>query len=202
MKNEKIKQPIFECDNERKVYQSKNEWSTNFLNPYSPEYNFTIKIINPVFPCVKPPVEEPPVYNLEIFKSIIKEFNEFLDDENSFLISIYEVLQAMALENIDWKYFGKTKTYDLVVSNYIAHYIELMLRNLKDEANTASLNPEEKEKNYYITEIKDFNQEEFWLTSYGYIFWQFYSKVGKVGVLSDIYKGLKRNRYYGKGRCR
>jgi hypothetical protein len=158
------------------------------VNPLGIMANYQVTIQSPVLPSFpQDEFETPPDFELSDFLVWGRAFRDYLSEEESFLMPIYTVLEELAKEAIRYNLIRSEARYKQLVALYIAHYMEIMLHAFKDEANNASLNPFDKEKDHkkeFVLGNEVF--EDFKTTTYGKIFWHLYKPYGQwrfLGVL-------------------
>lgn len=167
---------------------SLNQLSVSYLNPYSDMIHYYVKIM---FRTAIVDLEEEeivtPDYELSDFLKWARHLRSYFEDEDDSAFSVlFEALKGIAISRIRYKNILDEGIWKRLVSMYIGHYIELTNRIWKDEANRASLNPYEKEKDYhYEMSVGNVVFEEFKTTSFGAMFWLEFEPIGRFD--SDIW---------------
>jgi len=172
-----------------------NQFSGTYLNPYSVGSTMSITINFPLLSDISEEEdwEDTPDYELSDFYSVIGyPFKEFLDDENSFLYSAFELYRTLAINDIQYGNVKDENNWKRLLSLYIAHYLEIHLEDLKDISNKRTLSKETNELEYSVEKLSLITKNEFYRTSYGIQFWNRYSVIG-----SWVFKGhrTQRGRY-------
>jgi len=158
---------------------SVNQFSLNVFNPYS-LYYYTVTVISPVFPEGETDEIELPEITFDDFKKWAGAFFE-VDDENHSLHALATSLIEVAKYYIDVNLIGKDNDYNLykrIVIMYVAHYLELHLQMLKDEANKNNMNAENAEYKIEL-EMPQGSMGDFKRTLYGQMFWSFYGNIAR-----------------------
>lgn len=153
--------------------QSSNELYLDLFNPFGYMQNLAVQIVSPLFPTYEDSLEDEPEYDLEDFLVWGKAFEEYLNDgEDSFLYPLFYALTILAKLRVRWDMVGEEAIWKQMISLYIAHYLELHIDLLKDEANRISLNAYEKDKDHkYEMEVGGQVYDDFKSTKYGRIFY-------------------------------
>jgi hypothetical protein len=160
---------------------STNELFLDLINPFGYMYNFAVQIVSPLLPSFSEPLEEQPEYTLQHFLVWGRPFEQFLQDGvNSALYPMFYALTELAKVRIRWTLIGNEIIWKQLVSFYIAHYLEINLKILKDEANRLSMEAYDKDKDYkYTMEVGGQVFEDFKETQYGRMFWHIYKPYGQ-----------------------
>lgn len=164
--------------------QSANEMFLELFNPFSYMSTLAVQIVSPLLPSYDEELGDEPDYELSDFLVWAKPFEQYLEEgENSFLYPLFYALTILAKLRVRWVSIGNEHIWKQLVSLYIAHYLELHLQILKDEANRLSLNPYDKDKDYkYTMEVGGQVFEDFKTTHYGRMFWFIYQPFGRYSV--------------------
>lgn len=163
---------------------SANEMFLELLNPFSYSSTLAIQIVSPLFPTYDDTLGDEPEYGLDDFLVWGKAFEEYLSEgEDSFLYPLFYALTILAKLRVRWTIIGEENIWKQMVSLYIAHYLELNIDLLKDEANRISLNAYEKDKDHkFEMEVGGKVFEDFKTTKYGRIFWFLWSPYGRMQI--------------------
>lgn len=163
---------------------SSNFYHFNVIVPYS-TYNYRVEVISPVLPVVEETVTLPIVTLAEV-KKWVTNLEGLVDDENSALFPLFLLLRDIAREIVVYELCGSTNAYTRAVSYYIAHYMELHVRLLKDQENKMTMSPqskdvvgtdEEKRVSMIDTHFGNYKQ-----TVWGQMFWTIYGNLNKFNI--------------------
>lgn len=166
-------------------------YSLNFLNPFHPMVTMAVTIEYPLLPLPQPNDEPQPEYTINDYYAIGFAHKPFLEDgENGIFWFTFDFLKQLAINNISYKNLD-TITWKFLVSLYIAHYMEMFIRDFKDEANKSSTEPELVEKDYHMKNLDKVGDNEFRATSYGLRFWHKYEAIGSWTLKGTNYKRIK-----------
>lgn len=134
------------------TYYSLDGYNTlmlDVINPFGYFYNFAVTIEAPTFPSLDPDIEEEPNFELSDFLLWCLPMREYLEDgESSTFYPLYQALLVLAKTRVRWLLIYEEVIWKRLVSLYIAHYLEININAMKDEANRMSLNGYEKDKDY------------------------------------------------------
>ena len=163
---------------------SENTYHLGALVPYG-TYNYRVEVLFPVLNLVENQVVVPTV-TLADFNKWCASFQEHIEDENHFLYGLWSILTDIAMETIDYDLCGSDKRYTQVVCYYVAHFLTIHLRELKDEENRYTLDPMNKDKEMSVEEKKinlaDNSFGNYRATPFGNLFWTIYGALGKFNV--------------------
>lgn len=161
------------------------QYSINLLNPYHPMAYMAITVNFPVLPDYTIE-EEQPELTLNDFFSFVPAFREHLDKGiDSILYSTFVAYRDIAVRIIKFNVIKDDGLWKQLVSLYLAHELTLVIRDLKDEANLTSFEGENNELNYHIKELDKTERNVFYLTPYGFRFWQRYDPIAKMDIIGS-----------------
>ncbi len=152
------------------LINSVNQFSLSVFNPYS-LYYYTVTIITPLIPEGEQQVPDVPEVTVDDLLKWCGQFYE-INDENHTLYALAQALLDIGKEYVDHVFTGE-KDFKRAVSLYAGHYLELHLKMLKDEANNASFNKENTDKEIKM-ELPMYAKEDFRQTLAGQMFWSVY----------------------------
>lgn len=163
---------------------SENNYHLGAIVPYGP-YNYRVEVLFPVLGIVENTVVVPEV-TLADFNKWCPMFEEQIKDENHFLYSLWQVLTDVARESIDYELCGSDKRYVQAVCYSTAHFLTIHLRELKDEQNRYTLDPEKKDKELDDKEkeinLVDSRYGNYRATPFGNLFWTIYGAMAKFNL--------------------
>lgn len=161
---------------------SMNELYLDLVNPFSYMSTLAVEIVSPLFESLEDELGDQPEFTMDDFLVWGKAFEPFLEDgTDSALYPLYYALSELAKVRVRWLLIGEEKIWKQLISLYVAHYLELHLAILKDEANRLSMNPYEKDKDYkYTMEVGGQTFEDFKETRYGRMFFFIYAPYGRM----------------------
>jgi hypothetical protein len=143
-----------------------------------------VEIVSPLFPTYEDDLEDEPDYDLDDFLVWGKAFAEYLNEgTDSSLYPLFYALTILAKLRVRWTLVGQEDIWKQMISLYIAHYLELNIDLLKDEANRVSMNAYEKDKDHkFEMEVGGQVFEDFKTTKYGKIFWFLWKPYGQMNI--------------------
>ena len=154
------------------------------LVPYS-NYNYNVEIVSPLLPSVGSDIVEPEV-TLADFNKWCPMFEEKIVDEDHFMYGLWSVLIDIGREAVNYELCGTDKRFKQAVSYYVAHFLTVHLRELKDEERKYSLDPHNKEAEMSIEEKKinmaDNSYGNYRSTPFGSLFWTVYGQSSKWNI--------------------
>lgn len=163
---------------------SENFYHVGALVPYG-TYNYRVEVIFPVLNVVASEVVLPTI-QLSDFNKWVKSTSVLIQDENDELYDLLMLLLDVGKGVVDYEMCGSDKDYIRAVSYYTAHYLELHLREFKDEQNKMSLNAEKKSDTQTAEERKiemlDSQYGDFKKTTWGQLYWAIYGNRAKFLV--------------------
>lgn len=160
-----------------------NMYHIQAIVPYS-TYNYRVEVLFPIYPS-SPYVEiKKPKVTLDDFNTYVQSVGYLVQDENDRLFPLINLLIDIGQEIVSFELLGSSKRYVQAVCYYVAHYMELHIKALKDEENRLSLNPSQaSESKVEFSLENDFGT--FRTTLYGPLYWQIYGQHAKwlmIGV--------------------
>jgi hypothetical protein len=162
---------------------SDNFYHFNVVVPYSP-YNYRVEVLSPVLPVVADTIVLPEL-TLGDFRTWVQSAEPLIEDENDIMYAIYNLLVEIARQAIAYELCGTPVMFKRVVSYYVAHYLELHIKALKDEENKMSLNPQTKsaeEVEVKKIEMVDTTFGNYKQTIWGQMFWTIYGQNAKFNI--------------------
>lgn len=169
----------------------------NFLNPYHPLTTMVVTIEYPVLPSVKEKEKEAPIIEVQEVIDYLPEYREFFEEETE-LYHLFRVLLRVATHMVSFEIVGDEEIYRYLVALYAGHLFEMHLRDLKDEANRASMNEEVKEKNYHIDSLEQIGtpslKKELFGTVKGIRFYNIFAPMAINHFRGVIINGKLKNR--------
>lgn len=160
---------------------SENQYHLQSIVPYS-SYNYRVEVIFPVKPIISVKKELPKIY-LSDFNGWVKSLSFLIEDENDSLYLLWKLLVDVAQEIIDYDICGTDNQYIRMVCLYVAHYLELHIKTLKDYERKMSLNDERNMDHETMEEVKiemiDETYGDFKKTLWGQMFWTLYVSKAK-----------------------
>lgn len=163
---------------------SENFYHFNVVVPYSP-YNYRVEVLSPVLPIIEEEITLPEV-TLEDFKKWVRSADELIG-EDKMLYPLFELLIEVARQVIAYEMCGSDDTFKRAVSYYVAHYLELHVKLLKDEENKMSLTPEKEsketsEEKTKKMELVDSTYGNYRQTIWGQMYWTIYGQNAKFVI--------------------
>jgi len=166
-----------------------NFYHFNVVVPYS-TYNYRVEVLSPVLPVVEETVVLPTVKLADV-KKWVNSLEGIVDDENSKLYPLFILLRDIARNIIVYELCGEKDTYIRAVSYYVAHYMELHLKAMKDQQNKMALSPQIKDEIETDEEKKismlDSHYGNYKQTIWGQMFWTIYGHLSKFDLGYGIY---------------
>lgn len=162
---------------------SDNFYHFNVVVPYSP-YNYRVEVLSPVLPVTETTIILPKL-TVGDFRAWVQSAEPLIEDENDSMYQIYNLLVEIARQAIAYELCGSDTMFKRVVSYYVAHYLELHLKALKDEENKMSLNAQTKspdEVEVKKIEIVDTTFGNYKQTIWGQMFWTIYGQNAKFNI--------------------
>lgn len=162
---------------------SENFYHVGALVPYG-TYNYRVEVIFPVLNVVASEVVVPNV-TLQDFNDWVKSTKFLIQDENDELYGLLMLLLDVGKGVVDYEMCGSDKDFIRAVSYYVAHYLEMHIKLLKDEENKMSLSPSEKSKEVAEDkriEMIDTHFGDFKKTTWGQMYWAIYGNRAKFLV--------------------
>jgi len=161
-----------------------NTYHFNVIVPYS-EYSYRVEVISPVLPVTEETVVVP-VVTLTDVKKLVQNLEGVVDNENSAMYPLFMLLRDIAQEIIVYELCGTDKSYKRAVSYYVAHYMELHLKELKDEQNKMTTSPQKKDEVESDTlkqvSMLDNHYGNYKQTIWGQMFWTIYGHLSKFNI--------------------
>lgn len=166
---------------------SLNTYHTFAIVPYS-SYNYRVEVLFPVSPTTYPTEVEKPVVTLKDFTQWVHSAELMIEDENDALYGLAILLIEIARDVIEFDLYDNEKMFKRAVSYYVAHFLELHLRAMKDEQNKMSFNPEKKDDETDIKQMNlvDSHYGDFRKTVWGQMYWTIYGHSAKFS-LTGVY---------------
>lgn len=157
-----------------------NMYHMQAIIPYT-TYQYRVEVLFPTY-MVEKPKRTPPNVEIHDISGWLLSIQDEISDENSILYHLTRMLIEVARGVIDYDYCGDDASYKQIVAYYVGHYLQLHLKDIKDEQQKMSLNPELKD-DVEPTEIKkiellDKDFGDFKATLFGRLFWGRYGAVG------------------------
>jgi len=166
------------------IQSTPTQYAVNLFNPYHPMFYMAIKIEFPVLPALSKPLEEQPDFTLDDMYAFVPAFYEHLNKGvNSRLYGTFMAFKDIAIRIVKFEAIGDGGVWKQLVALYIAYEMALVISDLKDEANITSFNGEAYEKNYYIKNIENWDDNVFNQNHYGFRFWNRYKHYAKLNVI-------------------
>lgn len=125
---------------------SKNMYHVYALVPYS-FYQYRVEVMFPVIETSLPTEVVKPQVTLADFRQWVQSANMLVRDENDTLYHVTKLLIDIARNIVEYDMYEDESMYIRAVCYYVAHYLELHIKALKDEENRMSLNVESKPEN-------------------------------------------------------
>jgi hypothetical protein len=137
-----------------------------------------------VFPVevVKPEV------TLVDFRQWVQSADMLVRDENDIMYQVTKLLIEIAREIIEFDAYDNAQMFVRAVCYYVAHYLELHIKALKDEENRMSLNVQAKTETQDSDQTKqislvDSHYGDFKKTLWGQMFWAIYGHNAKFTMM-------------------
>lgn len=170
-------------------YVNGNQYHVKAIIPYS-TYNYRVEVLFPVLPIIEEKHKAPEI-TLNDFNVWVKSMEFQIQDENDQLYMIWKLLVDVAKGIISYEWCGSDSNYIRILSYYVAHYLELHIKTLKDEEQRMSLNPQkvvESQKNdEKRIDMMDDHYGNYKQTIWGQLFWTNYGTIGKFDIGFQLY---------------
>lgn len=160
-------------------FVNNNLYHIQAIIPYS-TYNYRVEVLFPIYP--RAPFEKitKPQVTLDDFNTYVQSVDYLVQDENDRLFPLLNLLIDLGQEIVSFELLGSQKRFIQAVCYYVAHYMELHLKALKDVENRLSLNPSQENASQEKVEFSlDSNYGTFRTTLYGPLYWQIYGQHAK-----------------------
>jgi len=166
-----------------------NTYHFQVVVPYS-TYNYRVEVLSPVIPVVEETTVTPDVKLADI-KKWVPSLDGVVDDTNSQLYPLFLLLRDIGKDIIVYELCGSSATYIRAVSYYVAHYMMLHIKAIKDQENKMTLSPQTKNEIDTDKEIElSMLSSEFGTykqTVWGQMFWTVYGHISKFDIGYEIY---------------
>lgn len=178
-----------------------NQFYINYLNPFSPAFRMAITITYPLLPYIENPNDKKinkPEVNAGDILSLFPQYRELLEQNGDVMVML-SFLIDLSMEMVSFNVVESEALYKYLVVLHVAHNLSIHIRDMKDEANHASLNDENNTKDYYMEDINKLfekgEKDSFNLTIYGRKFIEIYYPL----AVTDMKNGIKRQERMSKG---
>ena len=163
-----------------------NMYHVYAIVPYS-TYQYRVEVLYPVSDVVQTEVVKPEI-TLNDFTKWVQSADMIVRDENDALYHVTKLLIEIAREIIEYDEYDNETMYVRAVCYYVAHYLELHIRALKDEENRMSLNVQSKVETEESDATKQMNlagghMGDFKKTLWGQMFWSIYGHNAKFRLM-------------------
>lgn len=161
-----------------------NMYHIQAIVPYS-TYNYRVEVLFPIDVAIPIPKIEKPDVTLDDFNTYVQSVGYLVQDENDRLYPLVNLLIDIGQDIVDFDYLGNKNRYIQAVCYYVAHYMELHIKALKDEENRLSLNPSQASEQENKVEF-NLGMGLFSTTLYGPLYWSIYGQFAK-GLIIGVY---------------
>jgi len=166
---------------------SANMYHVYALVPYS-FYNYRVEVLYPVIPSSGTQAIVKPQVTLVDFRQWVQSADMIVRNEDDILYHVTKLLIEIARDVVDFDEYENEKMFVRAVCYYVAHYLELHIRALKDEENKMSLNVESKPDTQESDQTKQMNLVDrhfgdFRKTLWGQMFWAIYGHNAKFMMM-------------------
>jgi hypothetical protein len=166
-----------------------NNYHFSVIVPYS-TYSYRVEVLSPVLPVVEETVVLP-IVTLAQVKKWATNLEGVVDTENSAMFPLFMLLRDIAKETIVYELCGSESSYIRAISYYVAHYMELHLKTLKDEQNKMTMSPQTKDEVESDTlkqiTMLDSHYGNYKQTIWGQMFWTVYGHLSKFDLGYGVY---------------
>jgi hypothetical protein len=132
-----------------------------------------------------------PTVGLKDVKKWVTNLEGVIDNENSALYPLFLLLRDIAKETIVYELCGSDSSYARAISYYVAHYLELHLKTLKDQENKMTMSPQTKDglESDTLKQITmlDSHYGNYKQTVWGQMFWTIYGHLSKFDIGYGVY---------------
>lgn len=163
---------------------SLNTYHTFAIVPYS-SYQYRVEVLFPVSPISVPTEVEKPAVTIKDFTEWVHSAEMMIQDENDALYGLTILLIEIARDIVEFDtIYDNVKMFKRAVSYYVAHYLELHLKTMKDEQNKMSFNPEKKGDEIDVKQMNlvDSHYGDFRKTLWGQMYWAIYGHTAKFNM--------------------
>jgi len=162
---------------------SMNVYHVYAIVPYS-TYQYRVEVLYPVSEDVFPVEVVKPEVTLVDFRQWVQSADMLVRDENDIMYQVTKLLIEIAREIIEFDAYDNAQMFVRAVCYYVAHYLELHIKALKDEENRMSLNVQAKTETQDSDQTKQMNlvdshYGDFKKTIWGQMFWTVYGHNAK-----------------------
>jgi len=129
-----------------------------------------------------------PAVTLKDFREWVQSADMLVRDENDIMYQVTKLLIEIAREIIEFDAYDNAQMFVRAVCYYVAHYLELHIKALKDEENRMSLNVQAKTETQDSDQTKqislvDSHYGDFKKTLWGQMFWAIYGHNAKFTMM-------------------
>jgi hypothetical protein len=129
-----------------------------------------------------------PEVTLVDFRQWVQSADMLVRDENDIMYQVTKLLIEIAREIIEFDAYDNAQMFVRAVCYYVAHYLELHIKALKDEENRMSLNVQAKTETQDSDQTKQMNlvdshYGDFKKTIWGQMFWTVYGHNAKFTMM-------------------
>jgi len=167
-----------------------NTYHVYAIVPYS-TYQYRVEVLYPVSEVSVTTEAVKPQVTLVDFRQWVQSADMLVRDENDTLYHVTKLLIEIARDIIEYDTYDSETMYVRAVCYYVAHYLELHIKALKDEENRMSLNVQAKvgtEDTDQTKQISLVSNEfgDFKKTLWGQMFWAIYGHNAKF-IMMGVY---------------
>lgn len=166
---------------------SANMYHVYAIVPYS-FYQYRVEVLYPVSENTLPVEAVRPQVTLVDFRQWVQSADMLVRDENDIMYQVAKLLIEIARGIIEFDEYENKQMFVRAVCYYVAHYLELHIKALKDEENRMSLNVQNKPETQDSDQTKqislvDNHYGDFKKTLWGQMFWAIYGHNAKFTMM-------------------